>query len=96
MGQAWQGKVLRSSVGEVILGGARKIESGLPSGWPDTFGFIKGPPPRPVFIEVKKPGENPTPQQVAFLRVVHADGCLAGVARSIEDAEKIMRGEFLL
>lgn len=42
-----------------------------------------------VAIEVKDKG-RPTPEQLAFIEVVLAAGGLAGVARSIEEAQAIL------
>ena len=41
-------------------------------------------------IEVKSPTGRPTPAQQAFLEHIRAAGGRAGVARSIEDAERII------
>ena len=42
-------------------------------------------------VEVKSPTGRPTPEQTAFLEHVTAAGGLAGIARSVEDAEMILR-----
>lgn len=39
-------------------------------------------------IEVKRPGQKPTPEQQAFLDLVKAHGGIAFVARSIDDVMK--------
>jgi len=41
-------------------------------------------------VEVKAPTGRPTPEQSAFLSHVSAAGGLAGIARSVEDAERIL------
>ena len=41
-------------------------------------------------VEVKAPAGRPTPQQSAFLEHVRQAGGRAGIARSIEDAERIV------
>jgi len=43
-------------------------------------------------VEVKAPTGRPTPEQAAFLEHVAAAGGLAGIARSVEDAERILGG----
>jgi hypothetical protein len=43
-------------------------------------------------VEVKTPTGRPTPEQTAFLDHVLAAGGLAGIARSVEDAERILGG----
>lgn len=44
-----------------------------------------------VAVEVKSERGRPTPEQTAFLEHVTAAGGLAGIARSVEDAEMILR-----
>lgn len=46
---------------------------------------VLAPPGRAVAIEVKRPGEKPTPEQAAYLERVRAAGGLAFVATSIDD-----------
>ena len=43
-------------------------------------------------VEVKAERGRPTPQQTAFLEHVAAAGGLAGIARSVEEAEAILNG----
>lgn len=43
-------------------------------------------------VEVKAPTGRPTPEQTAFLEHVTAAGGLAGIARSVEDAQAILSG----
>lgn len=43
-------------------------------------------------VEVKAPRGRPTPEQTAFLEHVTAAGGLAGIARSVEEAEAILQG----
>ena len=43
-------------------------------------------------VEVKAERGRPTPEQTAFLEHVAAAGGLAGIARSVEDAERILGG----
>jgi hypothetical protein len=44
-------------------------------------------------VEVKAERGRPTPEQTAFLEHVTAAGGLAGIARSVEDAERILGGD---
>lgn len=44
-----------------------------------------GPVAQVVCIEVKRPGQRPTPEQAAFLDLVRKSGGLAIVATSVED-----------
>jgi len=59
-------------------------------GTPDITGCIDG---KSIFIEVKRPGENPTPKQRHELDLWLATGALTGVARSARDAVEIINGE---
>ena len=43
-------------------------------------------------VEVKTPTGRPTPEQTTFLEHVAAAGGLAGIARSVDDAERILGG----
>ena len=43
-------------------------------------------------VEVKTPTGRPTPEQTTFLEHVAAAGGLAGIARSVEDAEALLGG----
>ena len=41
-------------------------------------------------VEVKSPTGRPTPEQTAFIDHVRAAGGLAGIARSVEDAHRLL------
>jgi hypothetical protein len=43
-------------------------------------------------VEVKAPRGRPTAEQTAFLEHVSAAGGLAGIARSVEEADEILKG----
>ena len=60
------------------------------AGDPDLYGVVNG---RHFEIEVKRPGGTLTPLQEVRLREWAAAGALTGVARSVEDALQIIRGE---
>jgi len=87
----------------VTLVNAQPLAS-LPEGFPDLFGFIEDYRmvgcrdagvllPIPVFIEVKAPAGRVSSKQQAFIDAARAAGCRAGIARSVADALKIVRGE---
>ncbi len=42
-------------------------------------------------LEVKQPGEKPTPEQLLFLAMVANDGGIAGVVYGFEDVERMFR-----
>jgi hypothetical protein len=103
VGQAWTGNDCRPlRDGSVVITDARPFKTGLPAGFSDLFGI------QPVMItedmvgqtvglfvaiEVKAPrGRDPTDNQSHFLQVVRERGGRAGVARSVSDAENIVKG----
>lgn len=59
-------------------------------GEPDITGCLDG---RRIEIEVKAPGGETTPLQRAELEKWRKAGAVVGVARSVEDAKKIIHGE---
>lgn len=72
---------------------AVKITAGLyqKAGISDILACVKG---RYVAIEVKRPGEKPTPLQEAFLAKVVCTGGRAFVATSLDDV-KVRMGDML-
>lgn len=87
--------------GDVVLRQARPFDTGLPTGFSDTFGLT------PVVvtpqmvgttvgifhaIEYKAEGGRIAPKQQLFLQAVKANGGRAGVARSAQDAVAIALG----
>ena len=59
--------------------------SSTPPGFPDLLGVIPGSG-RACFIEVKRPGNKPTPAQFAFLETVRAKGAISFWADSVDSA----------
>lgn len=100
VGQGWVGvptKVNREGwfhvpAGSVILTQARPFNTGLPAGFPDTFGFtiVNG---IPIFtgIEFKTETGRIRPEQEHMIKFLLSKGCLAGVARSPAEAVRIVR-----
>ncbi len=70
----------------VQCGAARGLGGGwmqlAPEGTSDLLGWAFGPG-KFLAIEVKLPGEGPTPEQIEFLRAVHEGGGWAFVARDV-------------
>jgi hypothetical protein len=60
------------------------------AGDPDLYGSVRG---RHFELEVKRPGEQPTELQQARLKQWALTGALVGVARSVEDALRIVGAE---
>lgn len=87
--------------GDVLIRQARPFDTGLPPGVSDLNGMTRVVvTPEMVgttlavytAIEVKQPGKDPTAEQINYLRAVHRAGGLCGVARSAEDALRIVQG----
>lgn len=100
VGQAWVGKIRCRTMNSVILDEARPIRMGLVTGNSDLIGWtvVTVTPemvgqPVAVFtaIELKTGRLAPTREQAVFLDVVRRAGGLAGVARSVAEAEAIVR-----
>lgn len=89
VGEAWTGDRIQKNLdGSITIHNPRRLKTGLPSGFSDLFG-IAIPGGRAVFLEMKSSSGRLTPEQENFLRQMASMGALAGVARSIEDAERI-------
>lgn len=82
--------VARANVGLFFTKDGRPIRSGLPTGFSDIFGNRLGDA-RAFYLEVKTPAGRATAEQLAFLRAMATRGAIAGVVRSIEDAQKLLR-----
>ena len=60
------------------------------TGWPDLTGFRRSDG-KAVYIECKRPsGGRRSEQQKKFIALAQASGCLAGFARSVDEARKIV------
>lgn len=86
--------------GDVLIRNARPLHAGLCEGSSDLIGWrtVEVTPKMvgqrlAVFaaVEVKSERGRPTTQQKAFITAVSRAGGIAGVARSVEDAEKMLR-----
>ena len=101
VGSCWTAnQVQKLPDGSIHLIDPHPFNSGLPRGFSDVFGIT------PITIteddvgktvgvftaiEIKRPGNKPTPEQVNFLRVVTERGGLAGIAHSAEEAVQIIK-----
>ena len=88
-GVAWQGTVIEHTRHRLVLARPYAIRLAAP-GVSDLIGWTEGG--RFVAIEVKAPRGRVTDEQKAFLDLVRRSGGLADVARSVEEARKIIRG----
>jgi len=88
-GDFWQGTVVFSKeFNQNVLTNMRRVQ-GLPEGFTDLLFVgtdIVG------FIETKNTVRKPTPEQLNFIEAVQRLGHRAGIARSVEDALMIIKG----
>lgn len=94
-GMGWAGVLVSSVRGRVVLANARPFH-GMPENWPDVGGFTQDKASGlaiPVYIEVKYGKDRSTKGQREFLEFLRSMGCRAGVARSVEDARRIVAGD---
>lgn len=85
-----RGIVLRLNNGVFYTESGQRIASGLPPGTSDLLFIGEG---RAAFIEVKTPTGRVSPAQQHFIDVVRSHGVRAGVARSVDEAIKIIEGD---
>ncbi|WP_425057638.1 hypothetical protein SCACP_21560 [Sporomusa carbonis] len=102
VGAAWQGDVEKNPDGTITIRNPRPFKSGLPEGFSDllvispvtiTSEMIGQTFARAGFLEVKTPKGRPTEAQLNFIKQMTNLGALAGVARSPEEAIRILKGE---
>lgn len=84
--------VFRANVGRVKTADGRWFESGLPSGFPDLMGF-KPENGKIYFIEVKTPAGHRRKDQISFANFLRDKVAIYGVARSADEAVKIVKNE---
>ena len=82
--------IFRANVGRMETPDGRYFSTGLPVGFSDLFGFRKSDG-RAVFIEVKTVSGRASQAQTHFLETVRKYGAIAGVARSEEEAMKLIQ-----
>ena len=101
VGEAWTGMCRKMNwiPDRVVIDGARRFQSGLPVGFPDLFGFqtIEVTPEMVgkklavfAFLEVKKPGGRTSRAQEKMIAFLRDAGALGGVARSAEEALRLL------
>lgn len=79
----------RANVGKVHLPNGRFFDTGLPRGFPDLFGF-RHEDGKIFFIEVKNEIGRLRPDQRVFQKFIKTMPVIYGVARSAEDAVRIV------
>lgn len=97
--QAWVGQPVQSprpitvtlQPGDVLLRNARPLHAGLCTGSSDLIGYtVRNGVAVFTAIEVKAATGRTTPEQRQFLDVVGGAGGIAGVARSVEEAVRLL------
>ena len=89
-GQYYQGKLLRTPEYGLVLTNLRTVKV-LHEGFSDLAGFRRSDG-RAVLIEVKTKRGRVSKEQESFIEIAQRSGCLAGIARSVEDALEIVEG----
>jgi len=84
--------LFRINVFDGLTSTGQYVKSGVPKGYSDLSGVRKSDG-KAVFIEVKKPGGAIRPEQINFIEQMQISNALAGFARSVEDARKIILNE---
>ena len=102
VGSGWTGKSRRDG-NKVIIENPRRLNTGLPSGFPDLFGFrtVTITPDMvgqkvAVFcgLEIKTKIGRVRNDQLTMLKYLKECNCRAGVARSTSDVEEILSGKY--
>lgn len=81
--------IFRINVGAALTPDGRFFRTGVPPGFSDLFG-VRRADGRAVFIEVKTASGRVSKDQKQFLSRMRACGAIAGVARSEEEAIKLI------
>jgi len=89
--QGWVGELIwKNNFGTIKLRNARPLHAGLCNGSSDLVGWTKDG--RMLAIEVKTRTGRVTEEQETFLMSVRDAGGIAGVARSVEEALRLLNG----
>ncbi len=87
-------KVFRANVGSIRLPNGKFFQTGLPNGYPDLHGY-KISNGKIFYLEVKTSTGRPRADQIQFHNQLMCDGIIHGIARSPEDALKIIDEELV-
>lgn len=87
-GNFWAGKQLHRAGDQITLANARMVQCGLCKGSSDLVGLT--PDGRFLAVEVKPPTGRVTDEQRNFIERINELGGVAGVARSPEEAVKLL------
>lgn len=81
--------IFRGNVGKVRMRDGRYFDTGLPKGFSDLFGFRKSDG-KMIFLEIKNEKGRLRKEQKHFLETMSRYPVITGVARSPEEAIKIV------
>lgn len=81
--------MFRVNVGNVRTSDGRFFNAGVPSGHPDLYGF-RWSDNQVFYIEVKNERGKPRQDQIRFHHMLTQRNVIHGIARSAEDAVKIV------
>lgn len=87
--KAWR---MNTGAGRILRGKdtSQWIRFGFP-GSPDIYGYMKDG--RALYCEVKRPSGRVSDEQAAFIQAAQAAGCVAFIARSVEDVITALQQE---
>lgn len=80
--------IFRNNVGKVRTESGGWFDTGLPKGYADLSGILKGG--TALFIETKQHPKKPTKEQCNFLLRMIKQGAHAGVAYTVQEAKDIV------
>lgn len=86
--------IFRSNVGKVKTADGRWFDTGLPKGHPDLYGF-KWSNGKVFYLEIKNAKGRPRADQVQFHKMLTKRRIIHGIARSVDDALKIIDKELV-
>lgn len=81
--------IFRSNVGKVKTADGRWFDTGLPNGHPDLYGF-RWSDGKVFYLEIKNAKGRPRKDQIQFHKMLTKHGIIHGIARSVDDALKII------
>ena len=86
--------IFRSNVGKVKMADGRWFDTGLPKGHPDLYGF-KWSNGKVFYLEIKNAKGRPRAEQIQFHKMLTEHHIIHGIARSVDDALKIIDEELV-
>lgn len=101
VGEGWTGEAVHLPNGDVLLKNPRRFNTGLPKGFPDTFGWrtivitpemIGQPMAQFLGIEVKTQKGRASSEQSKFINVLNSTGGRGAICRNDQDALNLVEG----